>query len=334
MVETLGQEYFLDAGSAKGISTETVFFIYAKEDGRFNDRPLGKLVASNVRPQITKLTFIENEPRFEIPQVAYAVKASTGKDEDLRLSVEGDQSLMPVCLEVIEDLRKDNRPWTIRMVTDASADLVLSIKPSESQEDDTHGQSAIVFDNTRSAMYGLKRMPQVFLPEKDRLAPIFRSAAHWFWHLRRTSDEGGGLLRKLVDIEFFELHRTGYDEECYPILGHSNNENLIKESRIDLVVDETKMYGIKLTNKSKGRDLYPHIFYFDSSDFSIGRWKPTCFNDAVLLGIDIAFSVILSISGSENGNRMSATPTELFDRWLWIGWSATIHLLPPPESRY
>lgn len=274
VVNTLGQEYFMDAGAAKGISPGTVFFIYATEDGRFNDRPLGKLVASKVGPEITNLTLIESEPPFNIPRVAYAVKASTGNDEDLRLSVKGDQTLMPVCLEVIEDSLKDNRPWTIRMEPSDSADLVLSVEPSEGEEGGLpSGQSTIFFDNTRSAMYGLKRMPLAYLSEKDRLAPILRSAAHWFWHLRRTSDEDG-VLRRLVDIEFFELHRTGYDDEAYPILGHLNDENLIKESRIDLVVDEAKMYGIKLTNKSKGRLLYPHVFYFDSSDFSIGRWSP------------------------------------------------------------
>lgn len=72
-----------------------------------------------------------------------------------------------------------------------------------------------------------------------------------------------------------ELSETSeYDAMLMPKLGPST-ENLITQdaqsrNMVDIVVEEETLYGQKIRNTSQ-HALYPYLFYFDNSDFSISK---------------------------------------------------------------
>jgi len=57
------------------------------------------------------------------------------------------------------------------------------------------------------------------------------------------------------------------DDFLMPILV-PDTPNLVQDGVVDLCVDETSMYGIKITNDTNVA-LFPSLFYFDNSDLSI-----------------------------------------------------------------
>jgi len=72
---------------------------------------------------------------------------------------------------------------------------------------------------------------------------------------------------EMIQVEIFELESHSFPGECRPI---GNNPNTNNSLDIMVGAETMRMYGIKIVNKTE-QNLYPHIFYFDNSDFSIGK---------------------------------------------------------------
>lgn len=87
--------------------------------------------------------------------------------------------------------------------------------------------------------------------------------------------------KKIVEVDFFELSDG---DECdsdgfyYKKPSSASAESLLENNRIDIVVDSSKKYGLVITSKMDKWTLFPFVFYFDCSDFSISRrstlWLP------------------------------------------------------------
>jgi len=60
-----------------------------------------------------------------------------------------------------------------------------------------------------------------------------------------------------------------FDDDGYPLMG-ATGPNLIQNDIIDIVVDNNKRYGMRVTNNTPW-DLYPYAFLFSNSTLKISK---------------------------------------------------------------
>lgn len=156
---------------------------------------------------------------------------------------------------------------------DTEADVIISVADGRAVLDDLNS-SRLPSISTFPTLRKFKRLPLTSEADCQSLYSIISAASHWFYHLRRRppNDLISSLAR--VTIEFMELEpKENATLEPTPI----TCDSLIHQvpgvgSVIDSVVDEDKIYGMKIKNSSPYA-LYPYLFYFDNSDFSISKQK-------------------------------------------------------------
>ena len=95
----------------------------------------------------------------------------------------------------------------------------------------------------------------------DKVVRILSAGSKFFWHLKPKHNHP---IANALKVEFMELDPdTGY---CTVSLLKGN---LLQNDAIEVYVDSVpKLCGIKITNNSNW-DLFPAVFYFDHSDWSI-----------------------------------------------------------------
>ncbi|KZV62253.1 hypothetical protein PENSPDRAFT_758829 [Peniophora sp. CONT] len=99
---------------------------------------------------------------------------------------------------------------------------------------------------------------------------VLRAASHFFWHLRReptTHQLWGDVAIELYTLRVDE--RGELDRNLrHPYRVHSGNLLDRQDPVLDVVADDSTVYGISLQNTST-RALHVWAFYFDCSDLSI-----------------------------------------------------------------
>jgi hypothetical protein len=128
-------------------------------------------------------------------------------------------------------------------------------------------------------------------------------------------------------IEFLELESsdTEFDELNNPKITPTG-ENLLVNGIINVTVDSVETnYGIKITNNSPW-DLYPAVFYFDNSDWSVSE----CIKDGdQVQAHDYNPERYILPSSNERTVRLRPTFTEgrqFFDHWVWLRRSHSLHI--------
>jgi len=129
----------------------------------------------------------------------------------------------------------------------------------------------VVFDiyDPEVTMYGLTRMPHTLEFTFEAIFPVIRAAAHFYWHRRRTVKAGRGLAGKVeIEVTELQLERVEYDDDLKPVVvyGPTASFGLKGGKEFDLRTEMT--YGWKIVNNCS-MSLYPALFYFDNSDWSI-----------------------------------------------------------------
>jgi len=95
----------------------------------------------------------------------------------------------------------------------------------------------------------------------DRFPYILDAIAHFNYHLaRHCSDDP---FEQRVSLELFNLKRHARDWAPDEEVG-----NLLINNEASLLLNGEARYGLSITNRSK-HDLFPYLFYFDPSDYSI-----------------------------------------------------------------
>ena len=244
-------------GSARGISLGAEFEVYQDQDSQL----LGIVVASELKPFSTRLYAKKSKFALEGDGVARQISAGT-EEHVLRIYV-ADEGLKAL-VEKIE--RADPRHRIIQPVERDRAEFGLALEDGK-----------VVFDifDPLVTKYGLTRMPFSLEFSLEAITPVLRAADHFYWHLRRTpgveSDNEKGLA-DFVEIEVAEMEHDGisYDNDLEPVF--SPTEAGWKRGKdFDLqVVDRGTIHGWKIINKSNVA-LYPALFYFDNSDWSISE---------------------------------------------------------------
>ena len=248
-----------DAGTARGISLGAEFEVYQDQD---SSHLLGIVVASELGPFSTKL--YAKEPRFALKGDGVALQISAGTDEHvLRIHV-ADEGLKALVMKIKR--------------TSPSHRIIQLVEPDQAEFGMALEEGKVVFDIFDSLVtkYGLTRMPFSLEPTLEAISPVLRAADHFYRHLRRTprleNDSGNGLAN-YIEIEVAEMEHDGitYDDDLEPVLSPTR-AGWKRGKDFDLQIgDEGTIYGWKIVNNSNAA-LYPSLFYFDNSDWSISEW--------------------------------------------------------------
>jgi hypothetical protein len=252
-------------GSVHGIRLGAEFEVYQDQDSQL----LGIVVSTEVKPYSTTLYGKEPTGRFAFEGDGVARQISAGTEEHVLCIYVADEKLKALVKQI---KKTDPLHSIIQPVEQDKAEFGMAIEGGK-----------VVFDifDPLVIKYGLTRMPHSLEisdgPDSDatmvaRLTPVLRAADHFYWHLRRTtgveSDTEKGLA-DFVEIEVAEIHDgILYDDDVL-----SPTKARWKSGKeFDLQVeDRGTIHGWKIINKS-GVALYPALFYFDNSDWSISEW--------------------------------------------------------------
>jgi hypothetical protein len=241
----------MDAGSAQGITDGAEFTVYMDRDSLPETPPLGKLVVLETCAFSTILDVNSDATRFPLAESAFALQTKVGTEEDLRLHIVIDEKLVDVFKALVQEMQ----------ITGPERRRILLAEKDNAELDIALENGHVVFNilDPLVTKFGLTRMPFSVSPQAKEVCPVIRAAAHYRWHLRRTNKTS--IFQNKVRIEFKRL--TQYREPDGP--------DLNADGVIDLVVDENAIYGLRIINDTT-RPLYPSLFYFDNSDFSISEY--------------------------------------------------------------
>ena len=243
----------MDAGSAHGITDGAEFAVYEYRDWPPKTSPLGTLVALDTRAFSTSADVVSGASQFALTESAFALQTKAGAEEDLRIHVAMDEKLIGVFEALVQEMQHTG---------DEQRRILLS-KKNNAELDIALDDGLVVFNilDPLVTKFGLSRMPFRISPKVDDVYPVIRAAAHYRWHLRRTNKKP--IFQNKVHIEFKQLTMI---REILPIGPDLNIDGVV-----NFVVDNEAMYGIRIINDTP-IPLYPSLFYFDNSDFSISGY--------------------------------------------------------------
>ena len=251
-----GEAYVIDAGEAAGITAGTEFEVYQDQNFASGDL-LGTVVARELSAFST--TLYAKESRFSLERDGVAFKSRAGTEEQLRIHVV-DESLKDLLKEI------DPNQRIIQLVErDHRADFGMALE---------NGKVVFEIYDSDVRNNGLTRMPYPLERTLEAITPVIRAASHFYWHRRRTLQTDRGILAEKVKIEVTELalERVEYDDELKPLGVYGPTASGSKGGKV-FNLQTGKPYGWKIINNCK-MPLYPALFYFDNSDWSISEYHP------------------------------------------------------------
>ncbi|KAH7921902.1 hypothetical protein BV22DRAFT_1038069 [Leucogyrophana mollusca] len=254
--------YKMEAGEAHGLSKSAQFAVYRDRDSFLNGSPLGTVVARSLTPFVTVLDAFPEGSSFELKGEGVAVQTRAGDEEDLRIHVAMDEKLVVVFQALSKEMqRTDPARRNIRLV-EHGAELDIGLEGGR-----------IVFNvlHAETKTLGLHRLWKSVDPTVEAVTPVINAAAHYFWHLRRTSVNKK--VERNVKVGFFELTESDEDEgdSLLDDVLRPTGDNLITQNVIDLKFKDGANYGMEITNNLI-QDLYVSVFYFDSYTLEITPW--------------------------------------------------------------
>jgi hypothetical protein len=225
---------------------------------------LGILVALKVHVDDSILGHRPGDDKFDVPKGAKAVVSDWKNDAAImKVAVElaqGDPLARALFPE--RDLAQPDQVQQIlncrfaKVHSRANADIVIK-RCSADKED-------LVIERLDSLIAKYANVTTKFnLAGRREYFPfIFDAIAQFHYQLARHP--GDDPFDKLVSMELFKLRR-GSESRWVP---DEEVGNLLVHDDARLVADDHARYGLTIINQSE-HDLFPYLFYFDPSDYSI-----------------------------------------------------------------
>ncbi|PVF91812.1 hypothetical protein CPB86DRAFT_279897 [Serendipita vermifera] len=241
------RDYILEAGEIHGLSEGCDLSLYrsANRDGDY----LGKAKVLRVDARSSVIEIIGGLIS-RLPLPFFAVQTLFGQENALHVYIDDDPKL-----EWLKTAMKSNS-HLYSLVTQDAARLVIRTL------DDT---VTFTFANSFIERLGSSRIPyRVNIAEEALILRVTKAASlfHRYLNYRPLN----GTSKYPVVIEYTPLERRGrgeWDVIAQPGGGH----NLNQDNQVAIISGGT-IYGMKITNKTD-QHLYPYLFDFDCSDFSI-----------------------------------------------------------------
>jgi hypothetical protein len=119
---------------------------------------------------------------------------------------------------------------------------------------------------TRSTLFivestGIRTLLLPAITDPQRLQTILTRVAHFNYHLLRDSPQ---TLGSDVTVEMYRVQEDGGKR----FKDNREPDNLLKDDTLSIRFRQGDLYGVLIKNKSQ-YPLYPNIFYFDPSNYSI-----------------------------------------------------------------
>ena len=253
-LEAQGETYVMDAGEAAGISVGAEFEVYKDQN---SGHMLGTVVVRDLSAFFTILC--AKESKIALERDGVVLKSRAGTREQLRIHV-ADGNLK----SLIKKIDLNQRLGIVQLVERDRADFGMALEKGK-----------VVFNiyDSDVTMHGLTRMPYILEPTLESISPVLRAASHFYWHRRRTMQTGRRGLAKKVEVKVTELklERIEDDDELKPVFvyGPTSSGDWKGGKVFDLQTGTS--YGWNIINNCDV-PLYPALFYFDSSDWSISEY--------------------------------------------------------------
>jgi len=260
------QQYKLKIGSIHGLSNGAKFDIYTQSDAMSNPEAVPVCTTTAVHVTDFEATLAPISQHITFPEGlndAWALLKAAGNILEPKLFIAWDVRLLPV-FDALVHLRADTQnPYQVNFaLAEDRAGACLEV------ELDNDGQLGFIILDEKITKHGLHRLACKVEPSFDAAVQVLRTAAHYFHQLHLSKYNRG--VEECVKIQFFQLKQPT-DAFSYRT---AIEPNLMKNGIVSLEIydyqegDEPVYYGVEVFNNT-GRDLYPHIFSFDSSGFAI-----------------------------------------------------------------
>lgn len=261
LVDRSDGTYRIDAGSVLGVARGTEFIVEVRAGESLARKKLGILVAQEVSAQSSVLGRRSGDLHFDIPTSATVFFSNFAHgDSILNVLFVGEQGLLSHPADSPTGTRRGR--WStgctfIQVFTPDEADVIVTQKP----DGFTFERRDPLILNYADPTVSIK-FPQ------DRLPIALNAIAHFKYHLGRhhngdalqtvsgLSEEGG------VKMEIYRLN----SQSIYVLT--PDGDNLLTNNHARLVFEKDAEYGIAIVNKSITA-LFPYLFYFDPSEYSI-----------------------------------------------------------------
>ncbi|PVF95475.1 hypothetical protein CPB86DRAFT_711236 [Serendipita vermifera] len=242
-------DYILEAGEIHGISVGCDLSLY-RAANRYGDC-LGKARVLGTDAQSSIIEIVEHLSA-DISLPLFAVQTLFGQENALRVYVDDGPKLRWL------KTRMASSPGLYKFVARDAAQLEI----------DTHKDTVTFnFVNSFISKLGLKQIPyRITLAEQDLILEATKAASLFHRYLNHQPLEK--VFKEPVSIEFMKLERRG-KRKWDAMVQAEGQHNLNKDNQVNLI-SGTNRYGMKITNRT-GQNLYPYLFHFGCSDFSIGN---------------------------------------------------------------
>lgn len=259
LIKSRDNEYYLQAGTAQGITTGCAFAVHADLMLDPANPSLGTMIVTEVKPFQSMLKFPSGATSFSIPSLAYGrqIGAGSGQPLDIFITKEFEASVQPDP-RWEEVFSSRNCDVMLRLTERDQAHVVLDV-------DDKKGATFTLMKLVAAVTYGIQHIPYTVPAILDHIQPVLSAMARWNWHLLRTPPVRP--FQKSVEMKFYKLEESREEEDSENTLV-PQGENLNIRDEADIVVDEEDCYGFSITNTSR-RDLYAYLFYFSIRDQAI-----------------------------------------------------------------
>jgi hypothetical protein len=243
------------AGYAQGVVPGTEFQLYSHTT---SPSSLGVFHADFVAITSSTLSPITTTASFKVPGRAYAL-VSKWNHPDAQLKVFIKKPATSVTLrEIVGRMSLESSASRVGILwtsTLRDADIVL--------HDDKH---CVILERT-DGLIGGHAEPHLQAKIEAGTDPIIRmllSAAHFKFHLLQAQKRNQ--LDGLVAIELHQLNEPDDSTARYT----PKEPNLFRDGHARIILNDNP-HGVTLRNNSD-YDLFPSLFYFDPSDYSIKPW--------------------------------------------------------------
>ncbi|KAI0962768.1 hypothetical protein AcW1_000051 [Taiwanofungus camphoratus] len=266
-MKTVDGKFEVEAGEIHGVACGTEFLIQDPDKYKY----LGILVAEAVRVNSSILVHRKDDTGFTVPAQA---KAQV-------LDWKSSQSILKVFVDPRSNYSPLISPWAETGATNADnwkppQYFVLVDSPSKAHLALSVTDDGQVQIERLGGFISTPANRAVTFEPKEEMPSILNAISHFEYHLdRRLNDDlfvqspehFGTVVSGTVHIRLYRLKRAeaGFLEpdkdagDCF-----RNNAAKIRN-------EKGAKYGIEITNHSD-LDLFPYLFYFDPSDYSIQDW--------------------------------------------------------------
>jgi hypothetical protein len=251
-----GQQYRAEAGAIHGVVTGTLFAIHTLANTTAIDSEFGILEAVDIYAHSCMLRWRNTNPtQFKIPDGArVSVLNWQQREKYLKVFMEPPHDEVQPIGDAFSLVDASERP-----------DLVIR----------RIGEGRLQFERLDSLMSKYAQVLDGISSEPD-LSTILQGVSHFNFNLSRRNSANP--LQQYVKVTLHRLKQSNSDQDLEEptytpdelvdiplVLGHRNTVVASSEATPDV---NCLFYGLTVTNQSV-RDLFPYIFYFDPSDYSI-----------------------------------------------------------------